>query len=231
MVRQRETRATGTDTEAVLLFTALGAVIVVVGGVWVSLRGAARYDGRPAPARNPFTLAVQVVSRQEAWPRTATWIAAGLGLLDLVVAGLVMVLVVRRGSGRLRSDAATRYLARPRDIAHLTEKPSLVKAKRLGVTVASPGVPIGRYLPGGDMLYGSWEDMHVDIAGPRTNKTTAWVIPTVLAAPGAVLVTSNKRDVVDATRDPAPRSGRCGSSTRTRSPTNQRPGGGTRCRM
>ena len=35
MVRQRETRATGADTEAVLLFTAIGAVIVVVGGVWV----------------------------------------------------------------------------------------------------------------------------------------------------------------------------------------------------
>ena len=102
----------------------------------------------------------------------------------------------------MRSDAATRYLARPRDIAHLTEKPSLAKATRLGVTVPNPGVPIGRYLPGVVMLYGSWEDMHVDIAGPRTNKTTARVIPSVLAAPGAVLVTSNKRDVVDATRDP-----------------------------
>ncbi len=41
MVRERETRATGADTEAVLLFTALGAVILVVGGVWVSLHTAA----------------------------------------------------------------------------------------------------------------------------------------------------------------------------------------------
>ncbi len=93
MVRQRETRATGTDTEAVLLFTALGAVIVVVGGVWVSLHAAARYDHRPTPAANPFTLFIQVVSRQEAWPRTATYVAAGCGLLVLVVAGLVTVLV------------------------------------------------------------------------------------------------------------------------------------------
>jgi type IV secretory pathway TraG/TraD family ATPase VirD4 len=202
MVRQRETRATGADTEAVLLFTAIGAVIVVVGGVWVSLHTAARLDHHPAPAANPFTLIVQVVSRQQAWPRAATYVAAAIGLVLLVLAVLVTVLGVRRGSGRLRSDAATRYLARPRDVAHLTEKPSLAKAKRLGVTVANPGVPIGRYLLGGAMLYGSWEDMHVDIAGPRTNKTTARVIPTVLAAPGAVLVTSNKRDVVDATRDP-----------------------------
>jgi len=72
MVRQRETRATGADTEAVLLFTAIGAVIVVVGGVWVSLDTAARLDHHPAPAANPFTLVVQVVSRQQVWPQTAT---------------------------------------------------------------------------------------------------------------------------------------------------------------
>src|SRR5690625_7240410 len=38
------------------------------------------------------------------------------------------------------------------------------------------------------------------IAGPRMNKTTATVIPAICAAPGAVLTTSNKRDVVDGTR-------------------------------
>ncbi len=54
---------------------------------------------------------------------------------------------------------------------------------------------------GGQQLYGSWEDMHLDIWGPRTGKTTSRAIPAILDAPGAVLVTSNKRDVVDATRD------------------------------
>ncbi|MFC5128152.1 type IV secretory system conjugative DNA transfer family protein [Pseudoclavibacter helvolus] len=42
--------------------------------------------------------------------------------------------------------------------------------------------------------------MHVDIWGPRTGKTTSRAIPAILDAPGGVLVTSNKRDVVDATR-------------------------------
>jgi type IV secretory pathway TraG/TraD family ATPase VirD4 len=46
-----------------------------------------------------------------------------------------------------------------------------------------------------------WEDVAVDVWGPRTGKTTSRAIPTVLAAPGAVLATSNKRDLVDATRD------------------------------
>ena len=52
-----------------------------------------------------------------------------------------------------------------------------------------------------DRLYGSWEDMHIDIWGPRTGKTTSRAVPAILDAPGSVLVTSNKRDVVDATRD------------------------------
>lgn len=52
------------------------------------------------------------------------------------------------------------------------------------------------------MLYGSWEDMHTGIAGPRTGKSTSFVIPAILEAPGCVLNTSNKRDVVDATRLP-----------------------------
>jgi type IV secretory pathway TraG/TraD family ATPase VirD4 len=37
------------------------------------------------------------------------------------------------------------------------------------------------------------------IAGPRTLKTSAYTVPAVLAAPGACLATSNKRDVVDIT--------------------------------
>ncbi len=43
--------------------------------------------------------------------------------------------------------------------------------------------------------------MHIDIWGPRTGKTTSRAVPAILGAPGGVLVTSNKRDVVDATRD------------------------------
>ncbi|NUP34508.1 MAG: TraM recognition domain-containing protein [Streptomycetaceae bacterium] len=40
----------------------------------------------------------------------------------------------------------------------------------------------------------------MDIWGPRTGKTATRAIPAVVAAPGAVVVTSNKRDIVDATR-------------------------------
>lgn len=67
---------------------------------------------------------------------------------------------------------------------------------------AAPGVPIGKHLLSGQNLYAKYEDMHVDIWGPRSGKSSSRVIPAILEAPGAVLTTSNKRDVVDATRDP-----------------------------
>ncbi|AYF78939.1 conjugal transfer protein [Nocardia yunnanensis] len=78
--------------------------------------------------------------------------------------------------------------------------PRRYPAARDGAPIV-PGVPIGVSVADGEMLYGSYEDLQVDIWGPRQGKTTSRVIPAVLAAIGPVLVTSNKRDVVDATRD------------------------------
>lgn len=203
MVRGRQSRIDSLDAETVLLWVILSVVAVGVGGTWVCLHAAIAIDGEPAvlPA-NPFQLVIDLATGALAWPRTATYTATALSVL-VTAAVITVAVATRRWAGRRqRPDTAARYLARPRDVAHLTAKPLRQEAVRLGVAVDAPGIPIGRVLPGRVMLYGSWEDMHVDIAGPRTNKTTARVIPTILAAPGPALVTSNKRDVLDATRDP-----------------------------
>jgi type IV secretory pathway TraG/TraD family ATPase VirD4 len=41
----------------------------------------------------------------------------------------------------------------------------------------------------------SWEDVALVIMGPRSNKTSAIAVPTVLSAPGLVVATSNKADL------------------------------------
>ena len=92
-------------------------------------------------------------------------------------------------------------MGRGRDVADVSHKSAAAKAKRMGIA-SSPGVAIGKTVAGGQLLYGSWEDMHIDIWGPRTGKTTSRAVPSILDAPGAVLVTSNKRDIVDASRLP-----------------------------
>ncbi len=56
------------------------------------------------------------------------------------------------------------------------------------------GVRLGR-TEQGDELYASEEDVAVIIAGPRSNKTSAMVVPAILTAPGPVIATSNKIDV------------------------------------
>ncbi|MFG1888134.1 hypothetical protein ACGFIR_09725 [Micromonospora sp. NPDC049051] len=60
---------------------------------------------------------------------------------------------------------------------------------------------IAHTVAGGMPLRQSWEDMAVDIWGPRTGMTTCRAIPAIVAAPGPTLVTSVKGDIVDATRD------------------------------
>jgi type IV secretory pathway TraG/TraD family ATPase VirD4 len=97
-------------------------------------------------------------------------------------------------------DGAARHLAQGEELGKLTMKGAAATAERLGVQSSTPGVFIGRSVKGRQPLYGSYEDMHVDIWGPRTGKTTRRAIPAILDGPGAVLVTSNKRDIVDATR-------------------------------
>lgn len=82
----------------------------------------------------------------------------------------------------------------------MSRRNAAATAQRLGVD--SPGLLIARTVAGGQPLYQGWEDVSVDIRGPRVGKTTSRAIPAILEAPGAVLVTSNKRDVVDATWGP-----------------------------
>jgi type IV secretory pathway TraG/TraD family ATPase VirD4 len=47
----------------------------------------------------------------------------------------------------------------------------------------------------GEEVYASEEDVGLHIGGPRSNKTSAMVVPAVLSAPGPVIATSNKVDL------------------------------------
>lgn len=147
---------------------------------------------------------------QVAWAGTETGILIALAVAEVLLAAVVLVRLRLWRRGRSRVDDLARYLGTGRDIAPLTKKAAAKTAQRLGVTAhANPsdgktrpvvGVPLGRHLLTGQPLYGSFEDMLVMVAGPRTGKSTSYVIPAMLDAPGACLATSNKRDVLDATR-------------------------------
>ena len=137
---------------------------------------------------------------------------AVLALLILLTGIAGLVAIVRwRNHGlrqRKRGDQVARKSASRREVAVLGKKAALSSAAQLGVSVNSPGLPIGRMVAGGAPLFSSWEFVSLMIAGPRTGKTTAFVVPRIFAAPGAVLATSNKRDIVDITREQRSQSGK-----------------------
>ncbi|MFI2373183.1 type IV secretory system conjugative DNA transfer family protein [Streptomyces sp. NPDC018833] len=184
-------------------FLFLGAVLTAVLGIlgcWGAAAAGAALSGGETPAANPFVYVIGLAGGETHWPGTAaSAIAAGEGLLVLVLALLVTRAVLKR-SARPKIDRTARHLGRGKDLDKLSAAGAAATAARLGTKADLPGVFIGRTLTGGRPMYGSFEDMHIDIWGPRTGKTTRRAIPAICDAPGSVLVTSNKRDVVDATR-------------------------------
>lgn len=72
-------------------------------------------------------------------------------------------------------------------------RPSLAGARARDLTARQIGAALGEI--SGHTVYKSHEDVELVICGPRSNKTSAKVVPEILAAPGTVVATSNKGDV------------------------------------
>lgn len=190
----------GFGAETLMLLVGIGGVVAAIIVLNVAVRLGHQLDGTGVELpSDPFAFTLGVILGRVPWPASATWIVAVLLATVLALVVLAIVGVVRYRKGRTRVDRASSYMGRGKDVEGLSKRNAQAQATRLGVT-GSLGVPIGKTL--GQMpLYGTWEDMHIDIWGPRTGKTTSRAVPAILDAPGGVLVTSNKRDVVDATRD------------------------------
>ncbi|GAB3205331.1 Type IV secretory pathway, VirD4 component, TraG/TraD family ATPase [Marinactinospora thermotolerans DSM 45154] len=201
--RRRGVQPSTVSAETLLGAAALVLLTLVVGGAWCAIHLADLLASNPQhPPLNPATLAVALATGETVWTDGTTVVVVAEVLFLLGTVGLVVWWRRRRKRRSSRVDRAAVYMGSGDELAALTEQGAAATARRLGVTGA-PGVPIGRVVADGRMLYGSWEDMHIDIWGPRTGKTTSRAIPAILAAPAtsSVLVTSNKRDATDATRD------------------------------
>ncbi|WP_104131587.1 type IV secretory system conjugative DNA transfer family protein [Cryobacterium sp. M91] len=191
----------GLGGQTIMLIVCLTLVAVTLGAVWVAVTWGSQLDEvNPDLTGDPFGLFFGVLGGSVTWPASGTWILAATLVVVLVLGVLVAVSVSRGRSRRSNVDGAATYMGKGRDLRALSATGAKATAQRLGVPDWL-GVPIGITVAGRHKLYGSPEDMHVDIWGPRTGKSTSRAIPAILSAPGAVLTTSNKRDVLDATRD------------------------------
>jgi type IV secretory pathway TraG/TraD family ATPase VirD4 len=188
--------------EAIALFIGIGLLGFVSAATWIAAALGARISGVEGPGGNPFRVLIDVITGDYEWPGAATGVLIGeLVVLVLLVVG-VLLLVRRLRGRRSRVDRHAELMSKRHEIQKITREGAQATANRLGAGHAGPGVFIGRTVRDDEEVYGSWEDMHVDIWGPRSGKSTSRAIPAIMQAPGPVIATSNKRDIVDATRDP-----------------------------
>lgn len=127
-------------------------------------------------------------------------IAAAMVVLLLAIVTAVMALIVRSRHRR----ASAQGMAGGRQLNGITPKDARRNAQRLrpGAElrgVADYGLPLGIAVSDRIPLLLGWEDVALCVAGPRVGKTTSLCVPQILAAPGAVVATSNKPDLHDAT--------------------------------
>lgn len=154
----------------------------------------------------PPTNLLDLAQEKLYWNAGATIVLILLSVLVVGTGGVVTVFFLRHKAERTRVDGAAQLMGHGKHIASLTAREAQRAANRMGVDAdAGPGLPLGISLSGNQRLYSSWEDTQIHVWGPRTGKSTCLVIPAILEAPGAVIATSNKRDLVDATRHASPK--------------------------
>lgn len=196
VARRSDTR----DPGPTIALATMGLVIAAVVGVWgcLTLGEKLTTTGQTIPG-NPAVAVIDLVQGQVRWTTGATICAVAL---VVVLAGLLMMaaaLIGRRQAGRTRIDAVTKNLAGRKDVRSLSAKEVSKSNRSRGDTATAPGVYIGQEVGTNTDLWGGWEDLQLDLWGPRQGKTTSKVVPMILRAPGTVITTSCKRDVVDTT--------------------------------
>lgn len=194
-----------------LAFAGIGAGACAVGDVWVGLGLAHAIEGDgwqvPAPPELLGQLATTGLDGLLAGASPAVfWPAVGvLGTIEIVGG----VFAYWRVAEWLRGWRDPARLAGRRDLGELSGKMAGKKAQGLRPSLSGtqPGQLRARdrgirlLRVAGQDVYMSWEDVALIIMGPRSNKTSAVVVPTILSAAGPVVATSNKPDVWSLTRD------------------------------
>ena len=208
------TSRSAAGSEAIWFLVPAAATIVLLGdgALWVGGWLAAHLGGHGAAAPTwSWLLVVDVIRRGPAtalpgMPLALLWVCVAVIAL-LMIAALALLAVAARALLK-GSGAPQRAMASRKDLEEMSTKQAEKKARALrpslrsNKTVAEQdrGLRLFKLMVGGQWLHMSWEDVLVAFMAPRSGKSTALAIPAILEAPGAVIATANKSDLVLATR-------------------------------
>ncbi|GAA2377749.1 type IV secretory system conjugative DNA transfer family protein [Streptomyces carpaticus] len=189
----------------VLFRLLMGAVLITVPFsqlAWLGGNLASRLTGGPWA---PYAPADAVFRPQELWPAgTGPAFAVGRWIAPAVVVAAAVAVGAwwwrNRPAGR--GTAPIRGLASGREIAPLLARATAHKALQLRPGLSGTplrklapqqiGIRLGDLTPGSRGVFAGFEDVSLAIMAPRAGKTTSLAVPAILAAPGPVLLTSNK---------------------------------------
>lgn len=159
--------------------------IVALAGTWVALQLGAILGNTSAPNAHPLSGLVQVLTgRRKA--SIYTWVLLGLVAIGCIV---LAALYPVNSSDSTSVDAKNRLMK-----AHKLSETSA--APQLSKEAETPGLLLGTIDNGKTKVYQSWESCGLFFMGARMGKTTSYVIPNSLQAPGPYLLTTNKYDGV-----------------------------------
>ena len=191
------------DVQTVLGMIVLGVLVAGVISVQIGQWAQSRVDGSAPVGPNPFVTVGQLIGGHRGWSTSATVAVVATWTVVSLLALAVTLIVRKVKTPKTRVDSASKYLASKKDVASFSREAAQELAQgwlpSADMARKYPGLMFGR-VPGTKRgLWSTWEDLYLIIFGPRMGKTTSQVIPAIVDAPGHVVTTSNKRDIVDDT--------------------------------
>lgn len=191
----------GYDLVLRLMVGTLAVVVPLANLAWLSGNATAALTGtRPAPYRPTDAL----LHPEQVWPDAGeTSLLIGARIVPvalLLVLGAGAGLLWARHKSRAGGKKKITDMAKARDIEPLLAKQITDKARALRPSLKASktldakdtGVLLGTLQGTRHEVRMGFEDVAVAIMAPRSGKTTSLAIPSILAAPGPVLLTSNK---------------------------------------
>ncbi|MET3164773.1 UNVERIFIED_ORG: type IV secretory pathway TraG/TraD family ATPase VirD4 [Arthrobacter sp. UYEF10] len=182
-----------TSTDTIMKIGLAVIIVVLVVLAWVS----AFLGEMITPTGMPWTdfeaLTAKVKAGEFAWPGASTWILMVLVVIAVVGAGVLSALF---GSKKHRDDGLPRY----KDLEkRMGKKAALAKAKQsleLPADATEEEMIVALCKLDGQTLYVQHEDSMWVFAPQRSGKTLFLAVGITLDAPGAVIATSTKNDLL-----------------------------------
>ncbi|WP_433273980.1 type IV secretory system conjugative DNA transfer family protein [Pseudonocardia xinjiangensis] len=188
-------------TAPLLLLGGIGSVALLVGDTWAAA-GVAAFAATgvwvaPAADLELLVLLVRDGAAAVLAPNASTATFYSAFVLILMIEVCPAFVIGRLVAGHKPGDPQ-RAMLRSAELGELTGTAAVRRARALRPTAREFGPSDhGLRLMSIDKqpVAMSWEDVALVIMGPRSNKTSALAVPTVLAAPGLAVATSNKADL------------------------------------